>query len=162
MIVSVRGKGLFKSTDGGQQFTTVGDASLPLAIVNNFEYGAMPLVFSPNYGEDQTLYGFGAVTGEFFKSVDGAKTWETIVLPKAKIFEAYSAYQYSPWSQARSFLHVYRKPLLKLLLAGLAGCGCYAVLSGASQFLKGLRLKQLSRMGAAMFVTGVAIAVLFV
>ena len=162
IIVSVRGKGLFKSTNGGQQFTAVGDAVLPLAIVNNFEYGAMPLVFSPNYSEDQTLYGFGAVTGEIFKSTDGARTWQTIVLPNAEIFEAYSAYQYSSWSQVHFFFHVYRKPLLKLFLAGLAGCGCYAVLSGASQFLKALRLKQLIRVGAAMFVAGVAIAVLFV
>ncbi|MBX2863236.1 MAG: hypothetical protein KTR27_06740 [Leptolyngbyaceae cyanobacterium MAG.088] len=162
VIISIRGQGLWKSTDGGQQFTSVSNTSLPMAIVNNFEYGAMPLVFSPNYQQDQTLYGFGAVTGEIFKSTDGAQTWQTITLPNSPIFKAYSNYQYSLGGQIRCFFSVYKKPLLKFGLASLAGCFCYGMLSGASQFLKILWLRQPMRMGAATMVTGLAIAVLFI
>ncbi|MEA5463795.1 VPS10 domain-containing protein [Leptothoe sp. PORK10 BA2] len=162
LITSVRGKGLFKSTDGGQTFATVGDAALPLAIVDNFEYGAMPLVFSPNYAQDQTLFGFGAVRGEIFKSTDGAETWQTISLPDAEIFAAYNQHQYSLLSQILFFFHVYQIQLLKIALACGAGLICYALLSGASRVLQTLWLRQPIRMGAATVVTGVAIAVLLV
>ncbi|MEM9807183.1 MAG: glycosyl hydrolase [Cyanobacteria bacterium P01_D01_bin.56] len=163
LFVSVRGKGLAKSTNGGRTFAAVGDPTLPLAIVDNFEYGAMPLVLSPNYAEDKTLFGFGAVTGDIFKSTDGGETWTTIQLPNAEIFTAYNNYQYSPVSQAKFFVHIYQKQLLKVGLACMAGLMSYAFLSAATQFIRKTPwLRRPMRMGAATVVTGLAIAVLFV
>lgn len=163
LFVSVRGRGLAKSADGGRTFVAVGDATLPLAIVDNFEYGAMPLVLSPNYAEDQTLFGFGAVTGAIFKSTDGGETWATIQLPNAEIFTAYNNYQYSPVSRAKFFVHIYQKQLLKVGLACMAGLMSYAFLSTVTQFIRKTPwLRRPIRMGAATVVTGLAIAVLFV
>ncbi|MGD1857498.1 MAG: YCF48-related protein [Leptolyngbyaceae cyanobacterium] len=160
LLVSVRGQGLFKSTDGGRTATAVGDPTIPLAIVNNFEYGAMPLVFSPNYAEDKTVFGFGSVTGEIFKSVDGAQTWQTLPLPDAEIFAAYSSYEYSPWQKVQFFFHIYQKRLLKLALAGIAGLVVYAALSVLSRFVKVGWLGWPVRLGAAVGVMGMAIALL--
>ncbi|MBT9312011.1 WD40/YVTN/BNR-like repeat-containing protein [Leptothoe kymatousa] len=163
LFVSARGTGLVKSTDGGRTFTPLGDATVPLAIVNNFEYGAMPLVLSPNYGQDQTLFGFGAVTGEIFKSIDGGERWTTTRLPDAKIFADHSNYQYSTLNQAQFFVHIYQKALLKMGLACIAGLICYGFLSTITQFIqKTTWLRRPMRMGAATVVTGLAIAVLFV
>ncbi|MEO0868927.1 MAG: hypothetical protein AAFY17_10855, partial [Cyanobacteria bacterium J06642_11] len=163
LFVSVRGRGLAKSTDGGNTFTSVGEATVPLAIVNNFEYGAMPLVLSPNYADDQTLFGFGSVTGEIFRSTDGGETWATLTLPDAKIFTAYNTYQYSSLSRAQFFLHIYQNQLLKAGLASVAGLLCYVFLSIVHRFIpKTPWLRLPIRVGAAAAVTGIAIAVLLV
>ncbi|NEQ54370.1 MAG: hypothetical protein F6K11_30285, partial [Leptolyngbya sp. SIO3F4] len=162
VIVSVRGRGLFKSTDGGQSFVAVGDAAIPLAIVSNFEYAAMPLVFSPNYGTDQTLYGFGSVSGEIFKSTDGAETWQTITLPQSEIFEAYNRHQYSLLSQVKFFFHIYQDRLFKLFLAGVAGVLFFGILTGVSKFVKLSWLGLPMKLGSTVLVTGLAIAVLFI
>ncbi|MEM9977072.1 MAG: glycosyl hydrolase [Cyanobacteria bacterium P01_D01_bin.2] len=162
LMVSVRGQRVFKSTDGGRTFVAIGETAPPLAIVNNFEYGAMPLVFSPNYAQDQILWGFGAVRGELFKSSDGGQTWRTIALPDAEIFDNHSDHRYSLLSQVLFFFHIYRMPLLKLSLACVAGIICYALLSIASGYLKILRLRLPMQIGAAVVMTGVAIAALFI
>ncbi|MEM6253589.1 MAG: glycosyl hydrolase [Cyanobacteria bacterium P01_D01_bin.156] len=163
LFVSVRGKGLIKSTDSGRTFAAVGNATPPLSIVNNFEYGSMPLVISPNYAKDQTLFGIGAVTGDIFKSTDGGENWATITLPNAEIFTAYNNYQYSPISKVRFFVHIYQRQLLKMGLACLSGMMCYALLSTVTQFIRRTPwLRRPMRLGAATVVTGLAIAVLFV
>lgn len=162
LMVSVRGQGLFKSIDGGNSFVAVGDPAIPVAIVTNFEYGAMPLVFSPNYANDQTVYGFGSVRGEIFKSTDGAETWQTITLPDAEIFKAYSLYQYSSVSRVKFFFHIYQKRLFKLLLAGVAGAIFFGLLTGVSKFVKWSWLGLPAKLGATVLVTGAAIAMLFV
>lgn len=162
LIVSVRGQGLFKSLNGGDSFVAVGDAALPLAIVSNFEYGAMPLVFSPNYASDQTLYGFGAVSGNVFKSTDGAETWQTISLPQAQIFKDYNLHQYSLLSRVQFFFHIYHTRLVKLLLAGIVGILCYGILSGIYRVLKTPWVRFPVRVGVTVLVTGLAIIVLFI
>lgn len=162
MWVSVRGQGLFKSTDGSNSFDPIGDAALPVSIVSNFESSAMPLVISPGYAEDQTLYGFGSVQSEIFKSTDGGATWQTLALPKAEIFEAYNRYQHTFPSQARIFFYLYRSRLLKGLLAVVAGGLSYGVLSALSRWVKLPWLKRPFRILAAGLVTGLALIVLFV
>ena len=42
----------------------------------------MPIKFSPNYAEDKTIYGYGAITAELFKSTDGGTNWEIIYVPQ--------------------------------------------------------------------------------
>ncbi|MEM9979898.1 MAG: hypothetical protein AAF808_19905, partial [Cyanobacteria bacterium P01_D01_bin.2] len=162
MLVSVRGQGLFKSTDGSSSFAPIGDAALPVSIVSNFESSAMPLLISPGYAEDQTLYGFGSVQSEIFKSTDGGATWQSLALPKAEIFEAYNRYQHTFLSQARIFFYLYRNRLLKGFLAVVAGGLSYGVLSALSRWVKLPWLKRPFRIAAAGLVTCLGLIVLLV
>lgn len=82
LLVSVKGKGLFRSIDGGGNFTSIGDDSITLSKLIGPPSAGIPLKFSPAYATDKTIYGFGSAQGEVFKSTDGGNTWKTIVLPK--------------------------------------------------------------------------------
>ena len=84
LLVSVRGKGLFKSLDDGKTFVEVGTSLIENNhLLSNFGSGynctSVPIKFSPNYATDQTIYGFSGL--ELFKSVDGGITWESIFMP---------------------------------------------------------------------------------
>ena len=81
VVVSVAGKGLFKSIDGGATFAAIGDELLRQNVVfaNIPNAVASPLVFSPDYENDQTLYGY-APSG-FFRSTDGGERWTDITPP---------------------------------------------------------------------------------
>ena len=81
VMASVRGSGLFKSTDAGQSFTAIGDASLPFSMMYTVPASGRPLQFSPNYANDQTLFGFGAADREIYRSIDGGNTWDAIPFP---------------------------------------------------------------------------------
>ena len=87
LLISVMGKGLFKSVDGGETFISTGDNSLTFAKVNNIPSSGNPILFSPNYAVDQTIYGFGSATSEVFKSTDGANTWEVMTIPYSENLE---------------------------------------------------------------------------
>jgi hypothetical protein len=73
LVISVRGRGLFKSENGGATFTEIG----PDLIDNNhaIEY----VMFSALYAIDKTIY--AASDEELFKSTDGGHTWEMITRP---------------------------------------------------------------------------------
>jgi photosystem II stability/assembly factor-like uncharacterized protein len=81
VLVSVRGVGLFKSADGGMTFAPVGhDLMADNQLLANFSNPvAVPIVFSPNYATDQTVYGVSGA--EVFRSTDGAETWTEITPP---------------------------------------------------------------------------------
>ncbi|MEO1402153.1 MAG: YCF48-related protein [Cyanobacteria bacterium J06635_1] len=161
MIISVRGQGLFKSTDGGETFVSVGDAALPLSIISNFESSAMPLMFSPNYAADQTLYGFGPVQSEIFKSTDGGQTWQSQSLPRAEIFDAYNRYQYSFASQARLFWYLHQAHFLKWLLASVTSGFSYFALSLLSRRVKSRWLAPSLRWATAGVIMCLSLFVLF-
>ncbi|MDJ0532706.1 MAG: YCF48-related protein [Xenococcaceae cyanobacterium MO_207.B15] len=85
LMVSVRGKGLFKSLDAGKTFTEVGqDLTNNNHLLSNI-YGfplvgaSMPIQFSPSYGKDQTIYGYSET--EVYKSEDGGNTWLAMAIP---------------------------------------------------------------------------------
>jgi photosystem II stability/assembly factor-like uncharacterized protein len=83
VLVSVRGSGLFRSTDGGSSFVSVG-SSLVAGNVQVQDFNAptsAPLVFSPAYATDRTIFGFGAT--EVVRSTDGGSTWSVLRLPPA-------------------------------------------------------------------------------
>ena len=67
-LVSVRGKGLFRTVDGGKTFTQIGD------------YWTGAIQFSPAYSVDQTI--FGSSGAELYKSTDGGDTWQTLAGPQ--------------------------------------------------------------------------------
>ena len=85
VIASVRGKGLFKTIDGGQTFTAVGNELIEnnIALANLYGFSltgaSAPIQFSPNYQSDRTIFGFSDKT--LFKSQDAGNTWQAITLP---------------------------------------------------------------------------------
>jgi photosystem II stability/assembly factor-like uncharacterized protein len=73
LIVSVYGKGLFRSTDGGMTFAEIA----PQLVRDNqiFEF----IEFSPKYDENHTIY--GASEEHVFRSRDKGDTWELLKRP---------------------------------------------------------------------------------
>ncbi len=80
-IVSIRGYGLFKTTDNGQTFKAIADPTIPFATMGYVPSSGRPLVFSPAYAKDKTIYGFGSATHQIYRSQNGGETWETIDIP---------------------------------------------------------------------------------
>jgi photosystem II stability/assembly factor-like uncharacterized protein len=82
LIISIRGKGLFKSTDGGSNFTNVYRGKLAFARLDNVPSAGKALQFSPNYAEDNTIFGFGSARTDIYRSTDGGATWEVLPIER--------------------------------------------------------------------------------
>ena len=80
-MVSLRGKGLYKSTDKGETFAPIGDASLAFSRMYNVPCAGRPIHFSPNYANDNTIFGFGTANTEIYRSIDGGETWDILQTP---------------------------------------------------------------------------------
>ena len=141
-LISIRGKGLFKAIDEGATFQAVGDNSFNLSVLNNFESSSLPIYFSPNYENDNTIYGIGSAGSEIYKSSDGGKTWSTIAIPQAEIFKQYLNEQYDFDTSIRLFFYVYQSRILKTIVALVATVISY-VLLGRSNFSKKLPLSKI-------------------
>ncbi len=121
-IVSVRGRGLFKTVNGGGTFTQIGED----LIKNNHLFSqpffaeSMPIKFSPSYSSDRTIYGFSGT--ELFKSTDGGNNWENLEIPPPK-YNNYLTYLYLRWTATpkRRFLVALIAALLSYLLLGYLG-----------------------------------------
>lgn len=83
VLVSIRGRGLLRSTDGGATFTTSTNLLDVSEQLDNFPYKptAAPIVFSPAFSTDQTIFGYSH--DHLFKSVDGGSTWQRVLFPRA-------------------------------------------------------------------------------
>ncbi len=103
-LVSVRGKGLFKTTDGGTTFTQIGD------------YLTGPIEFSSSYSVDGTI--FSSSGAEIYKSTDGGNTWETIVFPQPDYNFLTILYHLTTNSPERRYLAASIAALLIYLLLG--------------------------------------------
>lgn len=98
LLASFRGKGLYKSVDGGQSFTAVGReliaanrqiANPPCFPIPN----SSPLKFSPAYFQDSTIFGYA--DSSLYKSQDGGETWEQLFSPSPSFKDrAYVHYRY--------------------------------------------------------------------
>jgi photosystem II stability/assembly factor-like uncharacterized protein len=73
VLVSVEGRGLFKSNDGGNSFVEIGYDLI------EHNYTLKLIKFSPAYSTDHTLYGIS--DEEIFRSVDGGSSWEVMPRP---------------------------------------------------------------------------------
>ena len=122
VIITVKGKGLYKSTDGGQSFVAIGDRSLPVSRMGEVPSAGIPIQFSPGYATDNTLYSFGSATTEVFKSTDGGNTWETLAVPINPVSENE---QYDAMTNLSLWFYVYRPQILRLLAAVLVGLFTY-------------------------------------
>ncbi|MGK7932181.1 MAG: WD40/YVTN/BNR-like repeat-containing protein [Microcystaceae cyanobacterium] len=158
IMVTARGKGLYKSVDGGQSFQPVGDRSVPIAKLDNIPYAGTPIHFSPNYAEDQTIFGLGSTTTEVFRSTDAGNTWETLTVP------INDHNQYDSATRFRVRMLLYRRHLGALVGAIIAAVLAYWLI-GYAQLHKRLPLNkgQLSVLGGSIvfLLTFFAVETLF-
>ena len=82
VLVTASGRGLFKSTDGAATFTAIGTELLERnqIFANIPNPVAHPIVFSPAYATDQTVFGYSPT--DVFRSTDGGETWTAISPPR--------------------------------------------------------------------------------
>lgn len=105
LLASIRGKGLFRSTDGGRTFLEVGKSLRERNIILANSYGfpmpvSNPIVFSPTYATDRTVYGF---SGDIVaSSMDGGVQWSASAIPQPGLLkEAYVFWRYASNSLRR-------------------------------------------------------------
>lgn len=121
LMASIRGIGLVKSVDSGQTFQEVGhNFNQKYFIAEMVMSGSSPIRFSPNYANDQTIYGFGSTTANLYKSTDGGSNWEVISIPQKTDLIAKFI---TNLRITKILLNVY--PLLKFLLALLVALCAY-------------------------------------
>jgi photosystem II stability/assembly factor-like uncharacterized protein len=122
-IVSVRGHGLFKTKDGGQSFTNIGDNSLAFARMGNVPSAGNPIQFSPNYGNDQTIYGFGAAQTAIYKSTNEGNTWEVISIPTIS-----ENFEYNFLTKLNLWFYINQSKVLRVLVPFIAAIVSYFVI----------------------------------
>jgi photosystem II stability/assembly factor-like uncharacterized protein len=83
VLVSVLGKGLYRSTDGGTTFAAVGTSLLQNNhLITDYEQPVSnPIQFSPTYARDRTI--FGMAQDDIVRSTDGGDSWQVLDLPPA-------------------------------------------------------------------------------
>lgn len=81
LLVSIRGRGLFRSTDGGSTFEPVAEELLAdQAVLGSFYHPTTePIVFSPTFAEDQTVYGIAE--DRLYRSTDAGLSWTKVEFP---------------------------------------------------------------------------------
>jgi photosystem II stability/assembly factor-like uncharacterized protein len=88
VLVSIQGRGLFRSTDGGTTFVAIASGLLANnQIVADYEWPtAAPIQFSPAYAVDRTIFAF--TRQNIVRSTNGGATWTVLTLPpSARLFE---------------------------------------------------------------------------
>lgn len=154
ILVSVKGKGLFQTADGGKTFTQVGeellDRNYQLAKMGDVPSAGIPIQFSPNYGSDRTIYGFGSAKGEVFKSTDAGNTWQILPVPQQE-------YKIGFLTSIDLFFVVY--PKLKFLLAAIGGVLGY-IIFGYLRLEKKLPLNKLAIQGVGAFIVFIGVFLL--
>ncbi|MGH2413857.1 MAG: WD40/YVTN/BNR-like repeat-containing protein, partial [Microcystaceae cyanobacterium] len=121
-IVSVKGKGLYKTTDEGKTFIKIGNDAIALARITDLPSASIPIQFSPSYATDKTLYGFGSAKKEIYKSTDSGNTWETITIPRNE------NNKYDFLTSINLVFFVYRKQFLRVGAAVLLALLSYFLL----------------------------------
>jgi photosystem II stability/assembly factor-like uncharacterized protein len=88
VLVSVKGRGLFRSTDGGSTFIEVGTSLIAdnIAIADFTHATSAPIQFSPVFSLDHTVFAMAA--NNIVKSTDSGDTWQKLTLPPAARFLA--------------------------------------------------------------------------
>ncbi len=88
VLVSIAGRGLFGSTDGGRTFTAVGASLLARGLViGDFENPTSePIQFSPDFATDRTVFAYAQQS--VVRSTDGGNSWAVLDIPPAKDFVA--------------------------------------------------------------------------
>lgn len=121
-LVSSRGRGLFKTTDGGKTFSKIGDDSLEFSLMNDLPSAGIPIQFSPAYSTDSTIYAFGAADTKVYKSTDGGNTWQVLDVPNTQDDS------YDIFTSIDLFFFVYRPIVLRLVIALILGILSFFIL----------------------------------
>ena len=154
VMVSVRGKGLYKSTDKGVSFTPIGDASLAFSRMSNVPGAGRPIIFSPNYANDNTIFGFGTANTSVYRSNDGGETWEILATPDVE-----SPVEVSRMTKVAISAELHQNEIFQLLLAATLSIAAYITV-GLWRLDKIIKLnRRLLQVGMAMgsFATTLAI-----
>ena len=150
LLMSVRGRGLFKTVDGGMTFNRVGDDLLDnnhlLANMYGFWPPTLAIKFSPSYSFDRTIYGVSETN--LFKSTDGGNTWANISIPTSQKTSLIKLVTYS-------YFHLTVSPIYRFLTAAIAGISSYL-------FLGRLRLEKKLPFKRMQIKTGGAFAAFIV
>lgn len=82
VLVSARGLGLFRSTDGGETFTPTGEDLLDdnVVLASFYHPTSAPIVFSPGFATDRTVFGIAEST--IHRSTDAGESWEPLTIPR--------------------------------------------------------------------------------
>jgi photosystem II stability/assembly factor-like uncharacterized protein len=82
VLVSERGNGLFRSTDGGTTFESTGVDLLDRnAVLGSFYHPTgEPIAFSPDFAEDRTI--FGTSDQVLYRSTDAGRSWTALEIPR--------------------------------------------------------------------------------
>lgn len=83
ILVSARGSGMFRSTDGGNSFEPIAKALLDdNQMISSFYHStSAPIVFSPAFDEDQTVFASSGST--LLRSTDAGDTWAPVPIPRS-------------------------------------------------------------------------------
>ncbi len=123
LIMSIRGRGLFKTVNGGTTFTRVGDDLLnnnhSLANMYGFWPPTTLIKFSPSYSVDQTIYGVSETN--LFKSTDGGNTWANMPIPTLQGISLMNVLTYY-------YFRLSVSPIYRFLAASIAALCGYLVL----------------------------------
>ncbi|GJM37427.1 MAG: hypothetical protein DHS20C19_07940 [Acidimicrobiales bacterium] len=81
VLVSVRGVGVLRSTDGGRTFEVAGESLVRqnLLIADYSNPSSSPIQFSPTYAADATVYAYAQTS--VVRSTDGGITWAAFDTP---------------------------------------------------------------------------------
>lgn len=81
VLVSMRGRGLYRSTDSGRTFVAIAPELLADQVVftNWYHPTTEPIVFSPDFATDQTVFGYA--DEHLYRSTDAGDTWTEVERP---------------------------------------------------------------------------------
>ena len=121
----------------------------------NVPCAGRPIQFSPNYAQDNTIFGFGTAHTDVYRSTDEGNTWEILTTPDIEPPD-----ELSTVTTVAIAADLYRGRILKTLLAVVVAIAAYLV-AGLLPLSKIIKLnRRLLQFGAAMASFAVALVVL--
>ncbi len=155
LIMSVRGRGLLKTVNGGTTFTRVGDDLLnnnhSLGNMYGFWPPTLAIKFSPSYSLDRTIYGVSET--KLFKSTDGGNTWANVSIPTPQGTSLKQLITYY-------YLRLTVDPITKFLVAAIVALFSYLVLERL-RLEKKLPLRKIQIKVSGAFTVFIIVFILF-
>lgn len=106
ILVSIRGDGLYRSTDGGTTFEAVG-AELAAAnrVISDYDNPtSAPIQFSRTFATDRTVFAYAGP--DVLRSTDGGETWTVLELPSLEVVAESLGVELDALSQSAHSGHV--------------------------------------------------------